>query len=89
MQSERRQELMAARGDRRREEVAAAIGISVSALCAYENGTRNPSDTIKRKLAHFYGVTVGELFFGEKHCPRSDAEATGSLDPDRLGRGSR
>lgn len=61
--------LLALRGEKRREDVAAAVGISVSSLCAYENGTRNPSDTVKRKLAEYYGTTVGELFFGEKTSP--------------------
>lgn len=57
--------LKALRGKRRREAVAAAVGISVSALAAYENGTRNPSDNVKRALASYYGTTVGQLFFGE------------------------
>ena len=50
--------------------MAAQTGISVSSLCAYENGTRNPSDTTKRILAKYYKKTVGELFFDEK-APRS------------------
>ena len=57
--------LKALRGERRREAVAAAVGISVSALAAYEYGTRNPSDNVKRALASYYGTTVGKLFFGE------------------------
>lgn len=57
--------LMSLRGERRREAVAAAVGVSVSALAAYENGTRNPSDGVKRALASYYGTTVGKLFFGE------------------------
>lgn len=57
--------LRSARGNRRREIVAAAVGISVSTLTAYENGTRNPRDDIKRALAKHYGLSVGELFFAE------------------------
>lgn len=57
--------LKSLRGEQRREAVAAAVGISVSALAAYENGMRNPSDGVKRALASYYGTTVGKLFFGE------------------------
>lgn len=58
--------LTAIRGKTRREVVAAAVGISVAALCAYEHGTRNPKDSVKRALAGYYGVSVGWLFFGEQ-----------------------
>lgn len=55
--------LIAARGDRKREEVAAAVGISLSAIAMYENGERIPRDEIKVKLADYFKVTVQELFF--------------------------
>ena len=42
------------RGDRSREEVAKAIGISVSAISMYENGERIPRDSIKIKLAAYF-----------------------------------
>lgn len=51
------------RGDRSREEVANAVGISVSALAMYENAARIPRDETKRKLADYYGKTVQEIFF--------------------------
>ena len=57
--------LKALRGERRREAVAAAVGISVSALSAYENGTRVPRDNIKCALARYYGESVEKLFFAE------------------------
>lgn len=47
----------------RREEVAKAVGISISTLQMYENGQRIPRDNIKIKLANFYGVTVQTIFF--------------------------
>lgn len=53
------------RGERSREEVAAAVHISVSALTMYETGARIPRDEIKVALARFYETTVGELFFGQ------------------------
>ena len=55
--------LIEARGDKRREEVAAAVGISLSAIAMYETGERMPRDEIKVRLADFYGKTVQELFF--------------------------
>ncbi|EEK58992.1 helix-turn-helix domain-containing protein [Bacillus cereus] len=50
------------RNGRSREEVAKAIGISISTLQMYENGQRIPRDNIKIKLANFYGVTVQTIF---------------------------
>lgn len=55
--------LVAARGDRTRQEVANAVGISLSALSMYENGQRVPRDEIKMALANYYGKTVQELFY--------------------------
>ena len=51
------------RNGRSREEVAKAVGISISTLQMYENGQRIPRDNIKIKLANFYGVTVQIIFF--------------------------
>lgn len=55
--------LIAARGQRRREVVAAAVGISASAISMYENNDRVPRDEIKVKLANYFGMSVQELFF--------------------------
>ncbi len=55
--------LVAARGERTRQEVASAVGISLSALSMYENGQRVPRDEIKVALANYYGKTVQELFY--------------------------
>lgn len=51
------------RGDRSREEVAVAIGVTAQAICNYEIGSRTPSDTIKCLLAEYYGKTVQDIFF--------------------------
>lgn len=59
------QKLKDLRGERSRDSVAAAVGISSSALGMYENNLRMPRDDIKKKLADFYGVTVQHLFFTE------------------------
>ena len=45
------------------EEVAKAIGISVSALSSYECGDRMPRDHIKIEIAHYYNKSVEEIFF--------------------------
>lgn len=55
--------LIKARGDKRREEVAKAVGISLSAIAMYENGERIPRDEIKVRLADYYQTTVQKLFF--------------------------
>lgn len=55
--------LIKARGNKKREEVAAAIGVSLSAITMYENGERVPRDETKIKLADYYHTTVQELFF--------------------------
>lgn len=55
--------LIKLRGDKSREQVAVDLGISYSAIVAYELGERVPRDEIKIKIANYYGVKVGELFF--------------------------
>ena len=51
------------RGEKSREEVAIAIGVTAQAISNYEIGIRTPSDDIKCKLADFFGKTVQEIFF--------------------------
>ncbi len=55
--------LVELRGDKTRVEVAKAVGISISALTMYEIGERVPRDSIKVRLAQYYGVSVEELFY--------------------------
>ena len=55
--------LIELRGTISREEVAKAIGVSVSAISMYENGERIPRDDIKIKLSRYYNRTVQEIFF--------------------------
>lgn len=45
------------------EAVATGCGVSVSAVQMYESGARVPRDSIKIKMAKFFGVTVQDLFF--------------------------
>ena len=51
------------RGIRTKTGVARQVGIPYSTYCAYESGTRRPSGTAKKKLADYYGVEVGDIFF--------------------------
>lgn len=64
--SEIAKKLVELRGNRPREEVANAVGVSVSAISMYENGLRVPRDDIKIRIADFYNVTVQEIFFTQK-----------------------
>ena len=51
------------RGDRSRDKVAAAIGISSSALGMYECNKRIPRDDVKKRISDYFGVTIQQLFF--------------------------
>lgn len=57
------EKLINLRGEKSREEVAKAVGVSVSAIGMYENGERVPRDFIKIRLAKYFHTTVEELFF--------------------------
>ena len=57
------EKLILLRGDRTQSEVAKDIGITASAYSNYEQGIRIPRDTIKRKIADYYGKTVEYIFF--------------------------
>ncbi|WP_375135101.1 helix-turn-helix transcriptional regulator [Lysinibacillus fusiformis] len=51
------------RGDASREEIAKAVGVSVSAWQMYENGQRIPKDEVKVRIASYFEKTVGEIFY--------------------------
>ena len=56
------EKLIELRGNRSREEVAKALGISVSALSMYEQGNRIPRDEIKIRMAEYYNISLDALF---------------------------
>ena len=56
------EKLIELRGNRSQEEVAKALGISVSALSMYEQGNRIPRDEIKIRMAKYYGISIDSLF---------------------------
>ena len=57
------EKLRSLRGDKSADEVAKAIGISVSAVGMYEREERIPRDDIKIKLAEYFGASVQAIFF--------------------------
>lgn len=57
------QKLINLRGLRSQEEVATAVGTSVSAIGMYERGERIPRDEIKIKIAKYYQTSVQDIFF--------------------------
>ena len=56
------EKLIQLRGNRSQEEVAKALGISVSALSMYEQGDIIPRDEIKIRMAEYYGISIEALF---------------------------
>ena len=44
-------------------EAAKALHIAESTYRMYENGTRNPCDETKERIAKLYGTTVQAIFF--------------------------
>lgn len=56
------EKLIQLRGNRSQEEVAKALGISVSALSMYEQGNRIPRDEIKIRMAEYYNISIEALF---------------------------
>ena len=58
------------RGNRSAKEVADAVEISESALLMYERGERNPRDDTKAKLAEYYNVGIGDIFYPDNFTKR-------------------
>ncbi len=55
--------LIELRGEKSRETVAKALGISISAIGMYETGARIPRDELKTKIARYYNTTVEYIFY--------------------------
>ncbi|MBS6195436.1 MAG: helix-turn-helix transcriptional regulator [Clostridiales bacterium] len=53
------------RGEKSQSEVARDIGLSPSAIGMYETERRIPRDSIKVKLAQYYGTTVQAIFYDD------------------------
>ena len=51
------------------QDVAADLGVSVSAIAMYETGERMPRDEVKIALARSYHRSVADIFFKDPvHC---------------------
>lgn len=57
--------LRALRGGKSQEKVAAELMITKSALSMYERDKRVPRDEIKIRIAEYYNVSVGSIFYAE------------------------
>jgi len=53
-------------------EVANAVGVVESSITNYESGYRVPKDSVKKRLADYYGVSLEWLFYGSE--PRQEEE---------------
>lgn len=51
------------RGEKTQDEVAKALGISVSALSMYECGARIPRDNIKIRISAYFNKPIACIFF--------------------------
>lgn len=51
------------RGYRTQYHVATEMGITPCAYANYEQNIRRPRDSVKKKIAEYYGVSIEELFF--------------------------
>jgi len=69
------EQLIALRGNRSQDEVAKALGISISALSMYEQGNRIPRDEIKIKMAEYYGISIESLFLILMPTKREEKES--------------
>lgn len=49
-------------------QLADKLGISPSAMSAYELGTRVPRDELKAKIADYFGVSLLDLFYADIHA---------------------
>ena len=48
------------------EQAAIDNQTSYTAMQSYESGDRTPRDEVKERVADYYNVSVGYLFFGEQ-----------------------
>lgn len=51
------------RGSKTQQEIADAIGVSLSTYQKYEQGTRRPKDIIKIKISEYYNTEISKIFY--------------------------
>lgn len=62
----KRDNLMKLRGVKPRQNVAKDLDITPQMLGAIERGDRNPSLSLAKKIADYYGVSVDDIFFEDQ-----------------------
>jgi len=62
------EEIRKARGIRQ-EELAAALEVSRQTIGSLENGRYNPSILLAFKIAHYFGMSIEEIFIYEEEKP--------------------
>lgn len=55
------------RGDRTQKEIADKVGITTSHYGFIENGDRQPSLKVAKKIADVFGKKIEEIFFTSTH----------------------
>lgn len=50
----------------KQEDLAAALGVSRQTIGSLENGRYNPSIILAFKLAHYFNMTIEEIFIYEE-----------------------
>jgi len=61
----KRKKLIKCRGDKSRQQVADALGITPQMLGMIERGSRTPSLSLAKRIADYYGLSVDEIFFNQ------------------------
>ena len=51
------------RGKRSQDEVAKSLGVAQTTISSWESEERAPRDSLKVKIAEYYGVKVADIFF--------------------------
>ena len=52
----------------RQEDFAKSMGVSRQTISALENGRYNPSILLAYKIAHYFGMTIEEVFCFEEEA---------------------
>ena len=50
----------------KQEELAKQMGVSRQTISSLENGRYNPSIMLAHKIAHYFGLTIEEVFIFEE-----------------------
>ena len=58
------------------EQASKVFGVTKEYLSMLENGDRNPSDSLKEKMAKLYNCEIAEIFLAINSTKRLKKEAT-------------